>query len=552
MKKNLPILLLSALALAFFSCSKEEPVKLNVPVAEQPANVVTAKGQTDGVAYSLDNLALNPEVIVLNADNSRLLSSAEELAAGVIKVSTDLPIYEESVLYIRSGEYTGLRKVASVSQSAPGSYLLETTPAQLGELFEGGEIGLELDLQEITRAVYGIDRSREILDLQDEYRWEGLTYNPATNVKLAMNMQMEFKKSQLLPNRFSTWFEITPTLSPYMSTTGALNQVYSKDISELIPVELLEFLENLEFDFDIPIGVLGIESLPAKIRINDINIPTRIETNLSARTDFSFNVNGSYKVGYEINISGLKATTKPIYENSLVAEVPSMAANMPGELLTNAEVVITPSVSVLDDLYTVSGDITFGFKTETAGNASLQRAATKFATKGVFTSRMNLLVDLILTKVPVNVFSDEKELWNTGSFDKGVEFSNLSWKVSSKYSNNLLMLSRLYETDFTLNYSYPIQGKRVPDELLISYEVYQDNNKTRIQSVTDQVIVPTNVTADSFKFKLNIPYKDKLLMLSFQSTSYLKNIVIRDRNGYEFTGILNSKGEIENSFTIKR
>ncbi len=166
--------------------------------------------------------------------------------------------------------------------------------------------------------------------------------------------------------------------------------------------------------------------------------------------------------------------------------------------------------------------------------------------------RVSSYTDLILTKVPVNIFSDEKELWNTGSFDKGVEFSNLSWKVSSKYSNNLLMLSRLYETDFTLNYSYPIQGKRVPDELLISYEVYQDNNKTRIQSVTDQVIVPTNVTADSFKFKLNIPYKDKLLMLSFQNTSYLKNIVIRDRNGYEFTGILNSKGEIENSFTIKR
>ncbi len=551
MKKNLPFLL-SALALAFFSCSKEEPVKPDVPVEVQPANVVTAKGQTDGVAYSLENLALNPEVVVLNADNSRLLSSAEELAAGVIKVSTALPVYEESVLYIRSGEYTGLRKVASVLQSTPGEYLLETTPAQLGELFEGGEIDIELDLEKITRAVYGIDRSREILDLQDEYNWGGLTYNPATNVKLAMNMQMEFKKSQLLPNRLSTWFEITPTLSPYMSTTGALNQVYSKDISELIPVEILEFLENLEFNFDIPIGILGIESLPAKIRINDIDIPTRIESNLSARTDFSFNVNGSYKVGYEINISGLKATTKPIYENSLVAEVPSMAANMPGELLTNAEIVINPSISVLDDLYTVSGDIIFGFKTETAGNASLNRAATKFATKGVFTSRMNLLVDLILTKVPVNIFSDEKELWNTGSFDKGGKFSNLTWKVSSKYSNNLLMLSRLYETDFTLNYSYPIQGKRVPDELLISYEVYQDNNKTRIQSVTDQVIVPTNVTADSFKFKLNIPYKDKLLMLSFQNTSYLKNIVIRDRNGYEFTGILNSNGEIVNSFTIKR
>ena len=552
MKNKVSFLVLSALALALYSCSKEEPVNPSVPVTERPSNVVTASGQIDGVSYSLDNLTLNPEVIVLNADNSRLLSSSEELSGGVIRVSTDLSLYEESILYIRSGEYTDLRKVSSVSQDASGSYLLETTQAHLGELFDGGEIALSLDLREITRAVYGFDRSLEILDVQNEYSWKGLTYNPATNVKLALNMQMEFKKLQLLPARFSTWFEITPTISPYLSTAGALNQVYAKDISELLPVELIEFLENLEFDFNIPIGILGIESLPAKLRIDDITIPTRIEANLSAKTDFSFNVNGSYKVGYEINISGLKAKTKPIYENSIVAEAPSMAANMPGELLTNAEVVITPSVSVLGDLYSVSGDIIFGFKTETAGNASLERAATYFASKGVFTSQMNLLVDLILTQVPVNIFNDEKELWNIGSFDKRVEYSNLSWKVSSKNSNNLLLLSRMYETDFTLNYAYPIMGKKIPDELLISYEVYQDNGKTRIQSVTDLVIVPTNVTADSFKFKLNIPYKDKLLMLSFQTTSYLKNIVIRDRNGYEFTGILNSKGEIENSFAIKR
>ena len=552
MKNKVPFLLLSAVAFAFFSCSKEEPVSPNVPVAAQPAHVLSASGHADGVTYSLDNLALNPEVIALNADNSTLLSSAEELAGGVIRVSTDLPLGEDGVLYIRSGEYTGLRKVSSVLQSAPGVYLLETTPAQLGELFEGGAINLSLDLGEITRAVYGFDRSLEILDVQDEYRWEGLTYNPATNVKLALNMQMEFKKSQLLPARFSTWFEIAPTLSPYLSTAGAINQIYSKDISELLPVELVAFLENLEFDFDIPIGVLGIESLPAKLRIDDVKIPTRIEANLSSETDFAFNVNGSFKAGYEINISGLKARTTPIYENNIVAEVPEMVVNMPGELLTNAEVVITPNVSVLDDLYSVSGDIVFGFKTETAGNASLQKAATHFASKGVFTSRMSLLVDLILTQVPVNIFNDETELWNTGAFDKRVEYSNLTWKVSSKNSNNLLLLSRMYETDFTLNYSYPILGKKIPDELLISYEVYQDNGKTRIQSVTDLVIVPTNVTADSFRFKLNIPYKDKLLMISFQTTSYLKNVVIRDRNGYEFTGILNSKGQIENSFAIKR
>ncbi len=539
--------MLLSLAFVCFSCSKEMPVD---PVVMQESNVISRSGEANGVAYSLNNLALNPDVIVLNADNSTLSGSVGELAEGIVKIETDIHLSEDDVLYIRSGEYTGLRKISSVSQISSGKYLLETTSAQLGELFQGGNIELSLDIQQMTRAAWGFDESYVIIDAMDEYNWEGLTYNPSTNVRLALNMQMEFSKWQLLPSKFSTYFEITPTLNPYISSKGALNNVYTNDISELIPAEVIDFLEQREFQIDIPINTLGIESIPATLRIDDIKMPTRIEANLSGQTDFSFSVGGSYKAGYAIDIAGFKATVKPIYENNITSNISNVAASMPGELLTNAEIVITPSISVLDDLYTISGDIVFGLKTENGGSVNLKDAPS-FSSKGTMTSRMTILVDLILTKVPVDLFNNGRELWGVGSLDKTVVYSDLSWKVGSKYSTNILLLSRMYETDFTLKYAYPILGKKIPDQLFISYEVYQDNGTTRIQSVKDQAIAPTDITDGSFKFKLSIPYKSKLL--SYQTTSYLKNIVIRDANGYEYEGIFNSgKGVKENSFAIKR
>lgn len=550
--KRILSLLLSASAFIFFSCSKEVPVTPEEVVPQGP-NVITRNGSVDGVAYSLSGLALNPGVVVLNADNSELLSSASELSEGVVKVRTGLTFAEADVLYIRSGNYTGLRKVSAIARQADGSYVLQTEPAQLGELFEGGAIDLSLDLYEMTRATYGFDRSFEILNVTGQYDRDGLVYNPATNVRLAVNMQMEFKKSQLLPSRFATSFEILPTMNPSLTFAGSVNRTYSTDMVQYIPVELIEFLKKQEFNFDIPINALGIESLPAKLRIEDIKMPTRIEANLSDATHLAFGVNGSLKAGYEIAFNGLRASTKPIYESTITTIAPDATLDVPGELLTNAEIVITPAISVLDDLYKVSGDIVFGLKTETAGGMSLPGSAPTFASKGLFTSRMTVLVDLILTQVPIDIINTEKELWSTGALDKTVVYSDLSWKVSKNYSTDLLLTSRKYETDFTLNYKYPILGKRLPEELLISYEVYQDNGKTRIVSVTDQVIVPTNVTADSFKFKLDIPYKTKLLMITFQTTSYLKNIVIRDRNGYVYEGIYNTaKGVNENSFTIKQ
>lgn len=558
--KKILFLSMAASLLLFFSCSSEQYTG-DEPETPQSPNAVNGNGNADGVAYSLRNLTLNPDVVVLNSNNATLVSSEQELADGIVKVNSAASINAGDVLYIRTGEYTSLKKVSSIKKNGSQTYELQTVQAHLGELFQGGEITLSVDMYEAAKAFDaknpGLRSTAPAIDkmydfnLMEEYQWgEAFKFNPSTNLKVGLYMSMSFGKSQILPSQMTTYFEIRPTMNPLFSFAGSVNETYSDDIVRFIPEQLIDFLKQQEFDIDIPINVLGIESIPAKVKIKDINIPTTIEANLAKATDLTFGVNGSYKMGYTLDINGLNAKFTPIYENSIGTKAPS-ASQLQGELLTNTEVIIVPDISMLDGLYKITGDIVFGFKSETNSNVNTAQATSNFGSKGVFSSRMTVLVDLLIMKLPVEIFNSDEELWNIGTFNKQLTFSDLSWKVSSKYTSNILLVSRMYETDFSVSYKYSIPGKKIPGELFISYDVYQDNNSTKIQTVTDQSITPENVTSDSFTFKLNIPYKNKII--SYQTKSYLKNIVIRDHNGYVYEGIYNtSKGINENSFAIQR
>lgn len=559
--KRISFLLMLTCSLSFFSCSSDDDFDSNEPVVPGGnTDVINQNGNADGVSYSLKNVVLNPEAIVLNNENAELQSSQQELTDGIIKLATALSFNEGDLVYIRIGDYTALKKVSTVKKTGADTYELQTTQAQLGELFHGGEIDLSVDMYEASKAldqknpglrasVPEIDKMYDF-NFMEEYQWgNNFKFNPSTNLKVGLSMKMSFKEKQALPNQITTYFEIRPTMNPLFSFAGSINGTYDEDIVRFIPEQLIDFLKKQEFDIEIPINVLGITSIPAKVKIDNISIPTNIEANIAKATDLTFGVNGSFKIGYTLDINGINARVTPIYENYITSTAPS-TSELQGELITESEVIITPMIYMLDGLYKISGDISFGFKTETNSNVSLTEKPS-FASKGIFTSNMTVLVDLLVMKLPVEIFNAEKEIWNIGSFDKQVVYSDLSWKVSSKYSTNVLLLSRMYETDFSVNYKYPIMGKKVPNELLISYEVYQDNNKTKIQTVTDRAITPANVTANSFAFKLDIPYKSKLL--SYQTKSYLKNIVIKDRNGYVYNGIFNTaKGVNENSFEIKR
>ena len=226
-----------------------------------------------------------------------------------------------------------------------------------------------------------------------------------------------------------------------------------------------------------------------------------------------------------------------------------------GELITSTGIVITPSISILNGSYNVSGDLKMTVDSETSGYLSYPQNQPVFGSKGVFKASSNLILDLFLAKVPIEILNQQKDLWTVGTIDKSIIYSNLSWNVLSNYTTNILNSTRVYKTNFSLDYRYPIMGKMLPNQLFISYDVYQKNGTTKIISVSNASLTPQNLTTSNFTFSLDIPYKKTggLFSTTYENQSVIKNIVIRDNKGYIYEGVLNpTTNVVENSFTITR
>ena len=560
--KSFFAVLFSALLLTT-SCSKEEFFDgdfSNEPKSSlQSTSKINVTGETNGISYSLKGLSINSGVVAINEGNATINSNLQEINNGFLKLSV---ISDEIVgslnkgviLYVKTDNFTVLKKITAVEKSGTDAYLLSIEQAQLGEVFDEGTIDMSVDLNNSFLRSAAVSKYHEI-NLYEEYDLGGgVKFNPMTDIKMVYNFKLAFIKNQVLPSEFSSSFEFQVDLNPDLKFGASINKISAFELTKYIPSSFLDFIKSFEIDYDIPINTLGIETLPAKIKIRDINIPLIIEANLSKGSALIYGLNGSFKLGYKININGLKATTTPVYEGSFASSAPLAYSDMYGELLTDLKIVISPAVTILNGAYTAGGDLTLETATTTYGNISLPNKPVVSGTKGTAKISANILVDLILLKIPVNVLNQEIELWDLGKIVKSVTYSDMTYKVSSSYTTNLLITSRLYTTDFTMKYKYPILGKKVPEKLLISYDVFQDNGTTKITSVTDQEISLTGITADSFKFQLGIPFKlGGLLLTTPQSKSFIKNIVIKDSKGYVYSGIFNSsKNIVENEFEIKR
>ncbi|MDR3217512.1 MAG: hypothetical protein LBU22_00785 [Dysgonamonadaceae bacterium] len=579
-KKNLLTLLGLALFL-FTACEKDLLLEQDLNgVQDQTSSSIIAgnkSGENNGVSYAVKDLSVNPNVVLLNAGNVKIESSKQELSGGSLRVSgvsdeLAASFTTSNILYVKSDNYAGLKKIVSVSKTGEGSYDIETVRAQLGEAFDGGSIDVSVDLYKASLAKKkelalraGYDASHEILNLQDRYDFgNGLTYNPATNIKLLYSLQLKFSKTQILPTEFSNTFEVQLAINPQVNFVGSYNNIKEYELSQYIPQEVLDFIKEQEFEFQIPINTLGIDTLPAVLKVKDIKIPLVIEANISNESAFAYSLNGSFKVGYTVKITGVKPKVTSIYENKIVAVANPSTSETYGELLTDSKIIITPDISILDDAYSVGGDLTLGNKTTTYGHVAIPGKSPVFGSKGVNTTSLTAIVDLILLKVPVEVINTEKVLWNVGTIVKSVIYSDLRYTLGS-YKDNTNILSwginRAYDTQFTLDYKYPIIGKKIPSELIISYDVYEDNGSTKIVSIKDQVIQPTDITATSFKFRQDIPFRGKTtikifppsITTTYQTKAYIKNIVIKDRNDYVYEGIYNTaKGVVEKSWEIKK
>ena len=544
------------------SNSKEDYI--SVPDSNTASGVTSANGEADGFSYSLNNLSVNPGAVVINEGDAVVDAVGEgSIALSAVPDATAGKLAEGAVLYVKTAAYTGLLKIESANNLGGGKVELTTSQAQLGELFNGGEIEMSLDLTKAaeaqkTRAQAEYGFSHELFNLTDEYDLgSGFKFSPSAKAELSLKFKIAFNPFQPQPSGVSVVFEIRPSINPYLSFEGSLNKNISFDLADYIPESLLEMLRELSFDYDIPIELMGVQltTLSTTIGLSNINIPNYIEINSMAASKLSFGINGSFKIGYELSINGLNVRSTPIYENGITFGMP-FDIEVLGELITKTDVIIEPKITVLSGAYTITGDVAFGLSTFTQAEMKhslpykyegyQNNLALALSSRGEFYAKANIDV---LGLTSLEVINMKEELWNIGETDKVVTFSDLSWRVTNTTSAGVLAMN--YKTNFTAGYSYLLKGKKVPSKLFISYEVYQENGTTRITSVVDQEITPFDVTDGTFSFSLDVPFVS--LYIVTQKTSWLKNVTIKDEAGYAYAGFLNtSTGGVENSFKIVR
>lgn len=553
------------MAAVFFiaSCSEDKPYEENSESPES-SSLINKKGEIDGLSYSLKDVEVNPEVIMVNEENASLVSmKGDSITCTITLASVSHELSKSlligNVLYICTDTYAGIHKIEKV-QVERDSYILETSQAQLGEVFQGGTMDLSLDLGKASRALaqkkqdsrgaLSQDYFSEILDINDTYNCGGFDYSPTVNVKMNLSSKIDFSRKQLLPSQVSVIFELQTVNNYLLNFAGPASQDYNKNTMDYLSKDLLNSIKSQEFDINIPIYMFGIRYVPAKFKITDVRIPTEIRANIFRESNFECGMSGGFKMGYIMDITGFKGRFTPVSENNLSVLFQGIP-NLHGELYTQSDIIITPKISILWNAFSISSDITFGMKTESNGDIEVAPGITLYGSKGTFISKMDFLLNLVIAKFPIQGSSNEVPLWDLGTVDKTVTYANLMSNVTSKYTTNVFARTRSYETYFQLYYNYLIPGKKIPDVLYISYDVYDVNLKSKLESVIDKTIFPANVTANSFTFHFPIPFKKD--GIKYQTTSYLKNIVIRDRYGYTYQGIYDSvNNTVQNSVAIYR
>ncbi|MBZ4035004.1 hypothetical protein K6T82_09520 [Flavobacterium sp. 17A] len=544
---------LGAAMLSFSSCTNDfnEPSHEGTATNVNKDHVINKSGAVDGVTYNLRNLSVNPDLIKISSENSVIMSSETDLKDGKYKLKIDSPELTEKIvsgnlIYLTTNDSkVYFRKIAAVNQQSD-VYTIETSDAYIGDLFTSGSIELVMDTQETERALkakstslitakgsYDNTFTYDIFNYIKEYKSDFFTLNPNTSVKSTFNVKISFGKSKILPDELEVYYQIDSKINPFYTFAGAVNKKYSYNLINNAPTNLLDLLKKVEIDVTIPGGDL-LGDIPAKISIDEISFPMDVEANVSKASHFAINSNGTFKIGFAnyINVPG--KTSHFIYENS-ITNAKVTESDLVGEVISDMKISIKPKVKLLDsNILDVKGNITYGINSFTIGNGSMTNPSA-FASKGNFYSQATFAFGALgLTFYTTDLFKENKELWNIGNFNKTMTFSNFRTGKAS-----LLPCSGLYSYgyDVTLDYKYPISGKVVSGDLEITYDVYADNG-TVLESNKTIKISPKDITSNSVKFNLCIPFR-KINILSVAKTSYIRNITIKDENGYLATGIIN-------------
>ena len=538
------------LGFTLWSCQQEND-NLSATDNEETSvdpSLINKSAEVDGVHYTFKNVSVNPDLIVLNDENSRLVS-AEGSTYKIELVGTDVSLKEGNTVYLQTEGTTSLFKVNSLQESN-NVYTLETEAAGLGNLFNAGSLELSVDVdqaQEVAVARSATSESTnwqtgvafDIFNFVKPFEADGFTANLNSSLKAYFNVKIAFgSKSSILPNMVEVSYELHPAINPYFTSTKGVNGSYKIDYIDYVPANLLDKLKTFDISVDVPLGDLG--TLPAKVGIDQINLPAEFMVNASEQINLHLNTNGVFKVGYVYynNVPG--KVSQPIYENSIVAtNVDDIRLN--GELNSDAQVVIIPRISLVDnDILKVSGQISFGLKTFTSGGISTSTNEYIGGSIGTFSTKGTISASTLgLNIFSVDLLNQTKDIWNVGSFNKAFSISNVKLAKPSKTQCAL----RSYGFDITVNYQYPIYGKKITNTVDVTYDVY-DDRKALVASNQKATLQPSSVTDSNFTFNLCVPFRINALGFTTgftRNTAYIRNLKITD----SFGNVAQGPAEIE-------
>lgn len=151
----------------------------------------------------------------------------------------------------------------------------------------------------------------------------------------------------------------------------------------------------------------------------------------------------------------------------------------------------------------ITGNISYGFKTLSAAGTDVRTNQSYAGSRGSFTSLGRFTISTLgINVITTDLFSDSKDIWNTGTFNNNIGFSNLR---IAKPSKTICALAS-YNYEMTLDYTYPIRGKKIKGELTMTYDVLDDTGKM-LRANQKLKFTPKQLTDNSFKFDVCFPFK---------------------------------------------
>lgn len=538
------IILTICTILALYSCNNNEDLydhSSSLPSLSK--NIINKSGKIDGVDYTFDNVEVNPNLVILNSKNSKILSSQDEMSKGIFRLevlSEDLTkeLISGNTIYLITDENTYIKNITSVYQSN-SIYDLQTTDASIGDIFKNGSLKISLSSTEPTvnnnslKAVtnsFDRDYIFKPIIFDKEFKFDGISFNPNTLYTSALSIKLGFTNTQKFPNKVEMIYQTNLSINPHIKFEKAINKKLKHDFVEQMPNVILDQIKKIEVGINIPTGSF-LGDIPVRISINQINFPTELEANIQNKSYLSYNFNRSLKIGFKYCSDPNEKNTF-IYDNS-VNHVNEIDSDLTGEATTNMEISIIPNIKVFDsNLIDINGKIILGVNTYNIGNVNISQSPKSYSKGHFHSSALFSFGSLGIPVYSTDIFKKSIDLWEIGEFERTMNFSNfIPGNASILPCNGLTS----YGYDVFLNYKYPISGKLISENLEMTYDVYADNGA--ILELNKKIkIYPKDITANSFKFPMCIPFR-KIGLFNTAKTSYLKNITIKDANGYVANGI---------------